>query len=90
MHMTVRTTTYKVGITFCMDDVVFVHDHEDASSACAEYAQMLLEAIEPSASAPEARHIRMVSLVGFNDSGFPTLHFNTPIFPCKHNRKEPA
>jgi len=88
--MTVRTTSYKVGITYCMNNVVFVHDHEDAHSACAEYAQMLFEAIEPTNKEPEARHIRMVSLVGFDDSSDITHHFNSPVFPCKHNWKEPA
>lgn len=84
------TTSYKVGIAYCMDDVVFVHDHEDVHSACAEYVQMLSEAIEPTNGAPEARHVRMVWLVGFNEVGDPTRHFSSPVFPCKHNWKESA
>ena len=88
--MPVLTTYYEVGITYCMNDVVFRHKHEDAHSACVEYAQMLFEAIEPQNGAPEARHVRMVALAGFTESGEVVLHFNSPIFPCKHNWKEPA
>lgn len=57
---------YEVGIVYC-DDTNFTHQHEDVAAATAEYVQMITEAVAPSNTHPEGRHVREVSLTVFDD-----------------------
>jgi hypothetical protein len=74
---------YEVGITYC-DKTNFVHGHDSASQACAEYAQMLAEALYPTPAIAAARHVRMVSLIAFDDMNEVVHHITTPVFECRH------
>lgn len=79
MH-TVTQTTYEVLIEYC-DDTMFTHDHTVAMNATTEYAERILEAIEPSMGHPEARHVRQVWLVVWGEK---MLKVTSGVFLCEH------
>lgn len=74
---------YEIGITYC-NDVSFTHQHDDARGAVSEYALMLLEAIEPTGLGNNIRHIRMVSLIGFDEDRSVVRHITSGIIDCEH------
>jgi hypothetical protein len=57
---------------------------DDLAEAMAEYTTMLSVAIDPSlATELDAKHIRMVTFLGFDELGQVTQHITSPIFECE-------
>lgn len=82
-------TIFEVGITYC-DGYSLVHDYEGADAvrlATSEYARMLEEALEPK---DLPKHVRMVTLIGFDELNQPIHHVHSGIFSCSHQEKLPA
>jgi hypothetical protein len=78
-----RSVTFEVGVTFCSGRS-FKHDMDDLAEAMAEYTTMLSVAIDPSlATELDAKHIRMVTFLGFDELGQVTQHITSPIFECE-------
>ena len=76
------TKTYEVGITYC-DEISFTHGHQTVIEAIKEYTDMIGEALEPSnADVENMRHVRMVSLVAFNEMNEVVIHIDSGIIPC--------
>lgn len=77
------SVTYEVGITFC-NGRSFAHGHETLADAMAEYATMLSVAIEPSlATEIDAKHIRTVAFLAFDELGQITKEIYSPVFDCE-------
>lgn len=77
--------TFQVGLTYC-DGVNFTHRHEELADALHEYSDMLGHAIEPQVSKSEAKkHLRLVTLICFDDAGEIVHHIYSCIFQCEHN-----
>ena len=78
--------TFQIAITYC-EGTVFLHEHNGENhleGALEEYTAMLKEAIEPTLTDPNARHIRMVTLVGYDEEGRLAHHIDSGLFPCEH------
>lgn len=86
-HMAEFDMVYQVGITFC-DGNSLKHVHQNPKDADFEYAEMLAEAVTPTAGAPEARHVRMVSLIVVDQYDHVQSHVDSGVFPCKHRGDE--
>lgn len=82
------TVLFQVGITYC-DGRVLLHDFSGSKavkSSTQEYAEMLAEALQPSVSLPHARHIRMVTLIGFDADHLPVHHIHSGLIGCTHRK----
>ena len=76
------TVTYEVGVTLC-NGRNFKHGHDDLGEATREYSWFLAAALDPAMlSEPDAKHVRMVTLLGFDELNQVTQHVTSPIFEC--------
>jgi hypothetical protein len=74
---------FEIGITYC-DNVNFSHEHTTVKEATTEYTDLLRAAIEPDAYPLNARHVRMVSMMIYDEIGNMTRHVDSGVFPCVH------
>ena len=72
---------WQVSMTYC-DGITAVHTHVDRDTATDEYAGLLGEALEPTVTHPNARHIRTVSLTVANDLGEQVAQVTTGPISC--------
>jgi hypothetical protein len=87
--MAERSKTYEVGVTFC-DSRNFKHGFTDLGLAMQEYADMLAVGVDPSlATEPDAKHVRMVTFLGFDELGQVVHHIYSPIFECEDRQLAP-
>ena len=80
--------TYQIAITYCDGQVVlheYVDDHR-VRDATKEYADALAEAFQPSIALPNARHIRMVTMLGFDAAHLPVHHIHSGLIECTHRK----
>jgi hypothetical protein len=82
-HMAEFDMRYQVGVTFC-DGNSLKHIHTNPNDATTEYGEMLAEALAPTAGAPEARHVRLVSFFVVDEWDHVRRHIDSGVFPCKH------
>jgi hypothetical protein len=90
-----RAAMIDVAITFC-NGVVFLHNHTVVRDAVTDYAERLIDAIEP----PEAKligsplldqrewpapHVRQVAMVFYDGQGEHMKMIDSGIFPCEHH-----
>jgi len=78
---------FQIGITYC-DGRVLVHDFSQDNPvrrSTREYADLLAEALQPSVNLPHARHIRMVTLIGFDADHLPVHHITSGVIGCTHH-----
>jgi hypothetical protein len=94
MTSTTLASIYEVAVTYC-NGISFVHNHDDAQSACSEYAGMIAKGLvpelidqEPGIDKENFRHVRMVSMLRFNEDGTVGRHINSDVFPCEHNQSK--
>ena len=73
---------FEVGITYC-DDTNFLHLHTNIAEAAKEYADMLTEAVSPTTTEENARHVRMVTLVVRDQTEAVVRHINTGVIECE-------
>ena len=73
---------FEINVVFC-NDISFTHGHTVAIEATSEYAKMLREAIEPTMEHPDARHVRLVTLVIYDEFGGQLRSVDSGIFPCE-------
>jgi hypothetical protein len=72
---------YKVVTTFC-DDVVQDHEHSVLIVATKEYANKVAEAIEPTMPHPEARHVRQIEFMAFDEDDNQVQYTSAGPFAC--------
>ena len=75
---------WQVGITYC-DGKVLIEDFgpEKAVKTVVErYAQVLAEALQPSVT--DVQHIRMITLIGYNDANLVVHHIHSGVIGCTH------
>ena len=78
-----RSVTYEVGITFCTGRN-FKRGHESLAEAMQDYTTMLAVGIDPSlATELDAKHIRLVTFLAFDELGEVTQHITSPVFECE-------
>jgi len=82
----VRCARLQVGVTYCSGAVlIWDHTEEDAvKTATREYTELIAEALQPSAEPPNARHIRMVTLIVWDSNDRLVHHITSGIFDCSH------
>ena len=79
-----RSATYEVGVTYC-NGRSFKSDHDKLHEAMKEYTMFLANAVEPALVhdyKPDAKHIRMVTFIGFDEAGEVTHHIDSGVFEC--------
>jgi len=79
------TEGFELGITYCNGQVAMAH-HDDVKVATQQYADLLAEALVPPSNG--GRHIRMVTLLGYDEKGDISQEINTPVFKCAHKEGE--
>jgi hypothetical protein len=72
---------YKIVTTFC-DDVQMDSTHDLVDEATKAYAKQVAEAIEPTATHPEARHVRKVEFLAIDDQGNDVQYTAAGPFGC--------
>jgi len=84
-----RVETWQVGITYC-DGRVVLQDfgpEKGVRTAVLSYAEMLAEALAPSVSLPNARHSRMVTLIGYDAGHLLVHHVHSGLIGCSHRNR---
>lgn len=80
------TTEFTVGITYC-NGISMEHKYKDENAlteAVSDYASMLASAIEPEHPWNLVKHIRLVTMIGYDEEGRLNHHVDSGLFPCKH------
>jgi len=81
-----RVQSWQVGITYC-DGRVAIEDfgpEKNVRTVVLAYAEMLAEALQPSVELTNARHIRMVTLIGYNEANVVVSHIHSGVINCSH------
>jgi len=78
-----RSVTFEVGITLC-NGRNFKRGYDTLEEAMLDYTTMLQSAIDPTLlTEVDAKHIRLVTFLGFDELGQVSQHFTSPIFDCE-------
>jgi hypothetical protein len=72
---------YKIVTTFC-DDIQMDSVFDLVEEATKDYANRVAEAIEPTTTNPEARHIRLVEFLAIDDEGKDAQYTAAGPFAC--------
>jgi len=77
---------FHVAITYCDGSTdVLKHEGDDhLEQAVGEYTAMLKDAIDPRSLYVRARHVRLVTLIAYDDNARPVHHIDSGLFPCQH------